>query len=76
MTKGKLYELCSEWNLKQDEHVCPEAIQRYIDEAKKDFPLILEAPIIKSKTTCGDITTDIFAVAEWFKKWFGEDDES
>lgn len=72
MTKGKLYE----YSFEPMEDNIKVVDVRDIDEAKKEFPLILEAPIIKSKTTCGDITTDIFAVAEWFKKWFGEDDES
>jgi hypothetical protein len=49
--------------------VLGEKINEILDEVAKEFPLLLEGVTIKSKT-CGDISADIFACAEWFKKWF------
>jgi len=43
-------------------------LENLLDEAKKEFPLILQGRIVKSKIACGDISSDIFSIADWFKK--------
>ena len=61
MTKGKLYEeICSEYDLKHDNHICPEFIQEVLDEAKKAFPA--DAHGLK-----------VDEVMPWFWKYFGDE---